>query len=92
MEEGAELKWGHLTFVALTPVPHPLKLTSKVAATFSFDKDFVLTPQSFIGQQKFDISTKPHNWVGLTAINVRVVKNIMQQRKNVVQIYIAVGI
>ena len=42
--------------------------------------------------KKVDILTKTQNWVGLTVVNVRAVKNTLQLHENVVQNYIAIGI
>ena len=36
--------------------------------------------------------TKTQNWVGLTVVNVRAVKNTLQLHENVVRNYITIGI
>ena len=41
--------------------------------------------------KKADILTKPKNWVGLTVVNVRAVKNALKLHENVMQNYFSIG-
>ena len=60
------------------------------------DKEFIWTTEPYKNSKfksiiMFIILTKPKNWVGLTVVNVRAVKNAVQLQENVGQNYMAIG-
>ena len=52
--------------------------------------DFLIV-QSLIDQKRLIFEPKPKNWVGLTVVNVRTVKNALKLNENVMQNYFSIG-
>ena len=49
------------------------------------------TSLTLFNVQRYNVLTKPKNWVGLTVVNVRAVKHSVLLQEKVVKNYIAIG-